>query len=80
MDMLREHLEESEAAARQDSKLHTAIMTCWYAFDKWYEAIDHTPISAVQYFYIHIADLHISNVTGQKSGLLRPWLMQGCSG
>lgn len=46
MDVLREHLEESEAAARQDSKLHTAIMTCWYAFDKWYEAIDHTPVYA----------------------------------
>lgn len=41
MDVLREHLEESETAARHDTKLHTAIMTCWYAFDKWYEAIDH---------------------------------------
>jgi hypothetical protein len=46
MDVLREHLEESETAARYDKKLHAAIMTCWYAFDKWYEAIDHTPVYA----------------------------------
>lgn len=46
MDVLREHLEESEGAARYDNALHTSVVACWYAFDKWYEAIDHTPVYA----------------------------------
>ena len=46
MDVLREHLEESEEAARRDNALHTSVVACWYAFDKWYEAIDHTPVYA----------------------------------
>jgi hypothetical protein len=46
MDVLRKHLEESEAEAHHNNTLHASVMTCWYAFEKWYEAIDHTPAYA----------------------------------
>jgi hypothetical protein len=61
MDVLREHLEESETAARHDKELHAAAMTCLYAFDKWYEATDHTPVytaAVLLHLYRRLAPLN----------------------
>jgi hypothetical protein len=31
---------------KQDTAFYAAIITCWYAFDKWYAATDTTPAYA----------------------------------
>ena len=46
LDALRKHLENSKKAYATNLPLLAAITTCWYAFDKWYAAVDVTPVYA----------------------------------
>lgn len=47
LDFLHHHLKQSlELYKGHNHELHTAILASWYAFDKWYAAVDKTPIYA----------------------------------
>lgn len=47
LDYLHHHFKRSLKQYKGNNhELHTAILNSWHAFDKWYAAVDHTPIYA----------------------------------
>lgn len=47
LDFLQYHLKRSLKQYKgHNNELHIAILASWYAFDKWYAAVDKTPIYA----------------------------------
>ncbi|TKA66030.1 hypothetical protein B0A49_08118 [Cryomyces minteri] len=44
MDFLRSHYKAASEKYKDNTQFHTAIITSWYAFDKWYAATDLTPV------------------------------------